>query len=98
MAEEEVLIDENDNNVQESAKQKKSPQDGSILNNLFNFDQDLLLLLLILLIFFSKRDVFSEQLQFLNQEASNIKNYLEAADATIQALDQASQMPKQILN
>ncbi|MGM0501876.1 MAG: hypothetical protein ACQERJ_05060 [Bacillota bacterium] len=61
------------------------------------WDQDLLLLVLILVLFFSKRDIFSEQLQFLNQKANNIKNYLDAADATLQALDQASQMPNQIL-
>jgi hypothetical protein len=61
-------------------------------------NQDLLLLLLVLFIFFSKRDSFSEQLNFLNDQATNLKKYLEATDATLQALDQASQMPNQILN
>ncbi|MGM0369725.1 MAG: hypothetical protein ACQEP9_04850 [Bacillota bacterium] len=61
-------------------------------------NQDLLLLLLVLFIFLSKRDSFSKELKFLNNQANNLKKYLEATDATLQALDQASQMPNQILD
>ncbi|MBM7557497.1 hypothetical protein [Halanaerobacter jeridensis] len=93
------MVEEDFSNEEEGTEQQEgnSSREQGIIPNGF-IDQELLLLLFILLIFFSKRDIFSEHLQFLNQQANNVKTYLEAADATLQALDQASQMPKQILN
>ena len=93
MPEEESSLDEE----KQEQPEDSAAQGGEVAHNSL-FDRDLLLVVLILLIFFSKQDIFSQQLQFLNQQANSIKNYLEAADATLQALDQASQMPKQILN
>ena len=93
MTEEDYLTeDESPTQEEESSSQDQGLIPSSLI------DQELLLLVFILLIFFSKRDIFSEQLQFLNKQANNMKTYLEATDATLQALDQASQMPKQILN
>ncbi|GAB6099011.1 hypothetical protein JCM16358_08900 [Halanaerocella petrolearia] len=57
------------------------------------FDSDLLLLLIIIFIFFQKTDTFSEHFQLLNDNVRQIKDYLDTADATLQALDQASQIP-----
>ena len=53
--------------------------------------------LIILFIFFGNNEVFSEHFNLLNGQLKNIKNYLEMADATLQALDQASQIPQQML-
>ncbi|WP_018250402.1 hypothetical protein [Orenia marismortui] len=67
-------------------------------NNIGNlFNSDFLLLIVILFIFFGNTDIFSEHFQFLNGKVKQIKNYLDMADATIQALDQASQIPNQML-
>lgn len=60
-------------------------------------DNDLLLLLIILFIFFQNNSAFSEQFQFLNDNVKQIKNYLDTADATLEALDQATQIPNQML-
>lgn len=61
------------------------------------FDNDFLLLLIILFIFFGNTDIFSNHLNFLTGQLKDVKNYLDMADATLQALDQASQLPKQML-
>lgn len=99
MSDENVLIAEEEQEQDKKQEQEKTSQDQKVSpSSIFNLDHDLVLLLLILLVFFSKRDIFSEQLQSLNKQANNIKSYLEAADATLQALDQASQLPQQILN
>lgn len=58
---------------------------------------DFILLILILLIFFGNTDVFSGHFEFLNGQVKQIKNYLDMTDATIQALNQASQIPQQML-
>ena len=93
------MPEEDVSSSEESERETKvdDSKDQSVFQNIL-LDQELLLLILILLVFFSKRDIFSGHLQFLNEQTNNIKNYLEAADATLQALDQASQMPNQILN
>ncbi|GAB6139184.1 hypothetical protein [Halanaerobaculum tunisiense] len=61
-------------------------------------NSDFLLLLIILFIFFQKTESFSNHLQTLNDYVSQMRNYLDTADSTLQALDQASQIPKQKLN
>jgi Trk-type K+ transport system membrane component len=67
-------------------------------NNIQNFfNNDFLLLLIILFIFFGNTEVFSKHFHFINGQVKQIRSYLEMADATIQALDQASQIPNQML-
>ena len=67
-------------------------------NNPQNFlSNDFLLLIIILFIFFGNTDVFSDHFQFLNSRVNQVKDYLDMADATLQALDQASQIPNQML-
>ncbi|OCL24955.1 hypothetical protein U472_16015 [Orenia metallireducens] len=72
-------------------------------NNLNNqtkqdlFNNDFLLLLLILFVFFGNTEVFSDHFNFLNGQVKQVKNLLDIADATIQALNQASQIPHQML-
>lgn len=61
-------------------------------------NNDFLLLLIILFLFFANTELFSKQFNFINKQVKQVKNYLDMADATIQALDQASQIPKQMLN
>lgn len=58
---------------------------------------DFILLILILLIFFGNTDIFSGHFEFLDGQVKQVKNYLDMADATIQALNQASQIPQQML-
>lgn len=62
-----------------------------------NKNNNFMLLLLFLFLFFNNSEIFSQQLKYLNSYLSILKNYLNTADATLQALDQASQIPKQIL-
>ena len=92
------MEDEDMLNEEEGSTELEEEANGesNAVQNSF-IDQDLFLQRVILLIFFAKQDSFSQQLQFLNQQANSIQSYLEAANATLQALDQASQMPKQIL-
>lgn len=67
-------------------------------NNIQNFfNNDFLLLLIILFIFFSNTDIFSNYFNFINGQVKQVKSYLDIANATIQALDQASQIPHQSL-
>ncbi|MCK8828318.1 hypothetical protein MWH25_11295 [Natroniella acetigena] len=76
-----------------------SESSTSFQQNLLNYlDSDLLLLLIILFIFFQNTEVFSNHLNFLTENIKKVKNYLDAADATLQALDQASHLPEQMLD
>jgi len=79
----------------EEIKVKESNEENNNIHNFFN--NDFLLLLIILFIFFSNTEAFSDQFNFITSQVKQVKNYLDMADATIQALDQASQIPKQIL-
>ncbi|WP_408955374.1 hypothetical protein [Natroniella sp. ANB-PHB2] len=74
------------------------PSSNSQQNLLTYLDSDLLLLLIILFIFFHNTEVFSNHLNFLTENIKKVKNYLDAADATLQALDQASHLPEQMLD
>ena len=85
---------EESNNNQSNNNSETGTENNANLNFL---DSDLLLLLIILFIFFQNNSVFSEQFQMLNSQIKTVKNYLDTADATIQALDQASQIPNQML-
>lgn len=67
-------------------------------NNQNILDSDFLLLILVIVIFFSNTEIFSSHFQLLDTKFKKIKNYLDMADATIQALDQASQIPSQMLD
>lgn len=58
---------------------------------------DFVLLILILLLFFSNNNVFSNHLQFLTDQFKQIKSLLDTADATVQALEQVTQIPNQLL-
>ncbi|WP_027339077.1 hypothetical protein [Halonatronum saccharophilum] len=78
--------------LEEDQVKNKGSLNQSILSN------DLLLLLVILFIFFSNTDKFAKQFKFLNDNVKKVKDYLDMADATLQALDQASQIPKQMLD
>lgn len=64
-------------------------------NNLFN--SEFILLLLILLIFFNNNNIFNSYFQLLNNKIKQVKNYLDIADTTIQTLNQASQIPQQMI-
>lgn len=74
---------------------KESKDD--IINNQNIFNNDFLLLLLILFVFFGNTEIFSEHFHFLNGQVKQVKDLLNMADATLQALDQASQIPHQML-
>lgn len=75
-----------------SNDQNQSPD-----NNQF-FDAELFLLIIILLIFFQSPDLFSEKFKLLNNQVQTVKEYLDTADATLQTLKQASEIPSQRLN
>jgi hypothetical protein len=75
----------------------KESKDNHLNNNQNLFNNDFLLLLLILFVFFGNTEVFSEHFHFLNGQVKQVKDLLNMADATIQALDQASQIPHQML-
>lgn len=70
-------------------------EENTDIQNILN--SDFLLLILIIFIFFWNTDSFSGHFQFLNDKVKRFKGYLDMADATIQALDQATQIPKQML-
>ncbi|MCK8816685.1 hypothetical protein MWH28_04775 [Natroniella sulfidigena] len=76
-----------------------SQSNNNLQQNLLDYlDSDLLLLLIILFIFFQNTDVFSKHLNFLTTNIKKVKKYLDAADATLQAIDQASHVPEQMLD
>jgi len=62
------------------------------------FDSDLLLLLIILFVFFENDDRFYDYFDLLNNNLSQMKTYVETAEAALQGLEQTSKIPKQMLN
>lgn len=96
-------MEDNKNFEEDYIKEKTyiEEQDQDNINkntNSQNFlSNDFLLLIIILFIFFGNTDVFSDHFQFLNSKVNKVKDYLDMADATLQALDQASQIPNQML-
>ncbi|AGB40533.1 hypothetical protein Halha_0559 [Halobacteroides halobius DSM 5150] len=83
------LIQGDSNNQADTADQ--SNQNQGFLDN------DLLLTLIILFIFFQRNDAFAQNVDLLNQQVKQVKTYLDTADSTLQALNQASQIPNQQL-
>lgn len=83
--------------IEDDIKVKEEIKEGgsSDLQNLLS--SDFLLLILIIFIFFWNTDTFSGHFQLINDKVKTVKGYLDMADATIQALDQATQIPKQML-
>jgi len=85
-----------DNNMQNELDNTEQSQNDIVKSNIFD-DNNFILLLIILFIFFKNNEIFSKYLHYLNNSAKQAKNYLDMADATLQALDQASKIPKQML-
>jgi hypothetical protein len=100
------MIDPGDNvETQQSTTQSNENQQNNPRTNKENqatsnllMDTDFILLILILLTLFQKPNIFSEKFKLLTDELSTIQDYLETTDATLQALEQATQIPNQKLN
>ncbi len=75
-----------------SSDQNQPPNNNQFLDN------ELFLLIIILLIFFQNSDLFSEKFKLLNNQVQTVRDYLDAADDTLQTLKQASEIPSQRLN
>ena len=85
--------------INESQKELTTSNDqNQSSNNRQFFDAELFLLIIILLIFFQSPDLFSEKFKLLNNQVQTVKEYLDTADATLQTLKQASEIPSQRLN
>lgn len=84
---------EKDSEVIEENQTSQVPNNEAIENLL---DTDLLLLLFILIMFFQKNDDFSEYFKVLKKHTNKIKGYLDTADSTLQALNEASKIPKEL--